>query len=126
MEYIKCDKLFRRTSQKIYGSQFEQTRTFWSLVCEVLYKNGEMTKDEIIGKIGYCSSQSQVWSSLKYWKYIERVPRSWKLRLTSLGRNHFMDLVKDSGIDIGHNLEREGWIKNNILEERVRTMGKDF
>jgi hypothetical protein len=68
MEYIKCEKMFRRSHTGV--------RTYWSLVCEALYRFGDMTKNEIIDKIGYCSSQSQVWSSLKHYSFVERITGS--------------------------------------------------
>ena len=102
---IKCDKMFRKTSQFLNGTQrFTQERTFWSLVCEVLscYPEG-LTKDEIIKKIGYCSSQSQVWTSLKQIGYVEKVPKSWKMRLTHIGLEHLKKVFAENGFTLNTN-----------------------
>lgn len=118
MEYIKCEKLFRRSCTGV--------RTYWSLVCEALYRFGDMTKNEIIEKIGYCSSQSQVWSSLKHYSFVERIPGSWKLRLTAYGKRHFKNLAESEGIDLEHQLEGDAWRKLCMNQMEIHEMKKDF
>lgn len=118
MEYIKCEKLFRRSCTGV--------RTYWSLVCEALYRFGDMTKNEIIDKIGYCSSQSQVWSSLKHYGFVERIPGTWKLRLTAYGKRHFKNLAESENIDIEHKLEGDAWRKLCMNQMEIHEMKKDF
>jgi hypothetical protein len=85
-----------------------------------------MTKNEIIDKIGYCSSQSQVWSSLKHYSFVERVPGTWKLRLTAYGKRHFKNLAESEGIDLEHQLEGEAWRKLCMNQMEIHEMKKDF
>ena len=105
---IKCDKMFRKTTQRFSENRqlFTQERTFWSLVCEVLACHPEgLTKDEIIAKIGFCSSQSQVWTSLKQNGYVERIPKSWKMRLTSNGLEHLKKVFAENGFTLNTNID---------------------
>lgn len=118
MEYIKCEKLFRRSCTGV--------RTYWSLVCEALYRFGDMTKKDVIGKIGYCSSQSQVWSSLKHYGFVERVKGTWNLRLTDYGKRRLKSLAEAEGIDFEHKLEGEAWRKLCMNQMEIHEMKKDF
>lgn len=118
MEYIKCEKMFRRG--------YNGVRTYWSLVCEALYRFGDMTKDEVIEKIGYCGSQSQVWSSLKHWGMTDKVKGSWKIHLTGYGRQVLEEGAKAEGIDLDHRLEGEAWRKLCLSQFQVHEMNKDF
>lgn len=120
---LKCDKLFRKTTQRFFGEQsrFQQERTFWSLVCEVLAGHPEgLTKNEIIDKIGYCSSQTQVWVSLKENGYVERIPHSWKLRLTQRGLCHITDVFKENGLELDTSIDHN---KCSLFWEQ-RSQGK--
>ena len=120
---LKCDKLFRKTTQRFFGedTRFQQERTFWSLVCEVLAGHPEgLTKNEIIDKIGYCSSQSQVWVSLKENGYVERIPHSWKLRLTLRGLNHITNVFKENGLELDTSVDHN---KHTLYMEQ-RSQGK--
>ena len=120
---LKCDKLFRKTTQRFFGedTRFQQERTFWSLVCEVLAGHPEgLTKNEIIDKIGYCSSQSQVWVSLKENGYVERIPHSWKLRLTHHGLNHITNVFKENGLELDTSVDHN---KHTLYMEQ-RSQGK--
>lgn len=131
MEYIKCDKMFRKTQQRFssHENAFTQERTFWSLICEVLacYTEG-LTKDEIIKTIGYCSSQCQVWTSLKYWGYVERVPKTWKLRLTNRGFEHLKEVFKSNGFDLNtqKELDKTLLFKEQFEQGRIKNMKTDF
>lgn len=120
---LKCDKLFRKTTQRFFGedTRFQQERTFWSLVCEVLAGHPEgLTKNEIIDKIGYCSSQTQVWLSLKENGYVERIPHSWKLRLTHRGLNHIKNVFKENGLELDTSVDHN---KHTLYMEQ-RSQGK--
>ena len=131
MEYIKCDKMFRKTQQRFssHENAFTQERTFWSLICEVLacYPEG-LTKDEIIKTIGYCSIQSQVWVSLKYWGYVERVPKSWKLRLTNRGLEHLREVFKENGFELNTNVspDKNLLYKEQMLQGKMNKIKSDF
>ena len=119
---LKCDKLFRKTTQRFFGEQssWQQERTFWSLVCEVLAGHPEgLTKNEIIEKIGYCSSQVQVWVSLKKQGYIERICKN-KLRLTQRGLCHITDVFKENGLELDTSIDHN---KHSLFWEQ-RTQGK--
>lgn len=118
MEYIKCTKMFRQGRSGV--------RTYWSLICEALYRFGDLTKDDIICKIGYCGSQSQVWTSLKHWGMVERVKGSWKLHLTNYGRRVLEEGAKTEGIDLDHLFEGEAWQKLCLNQLQIHELKKDF
>ena len=128
---IKCDKMFRRTQQKFFDGEkkFTQERTFWSLICEVLacHPNG-LTKNEIIDKIGYCSSQSQVWTSLKQLRYVERVPKSWKMRLTNRGFEHLREVFKENGFELNTNVspDKNLLYKEQLFQGKINQIKSDF
>lgn len=128
---IKCNKMFRKTTQRFSENlqRFTQERTFWSLVCEVLACHPEgLTKDEIIAKIGFCSSQSQVWASLKQIGYVERVPKSWKMRLTSNGLEHLKKVFAENGFTL--NTDKNISPKHLFIEQfeqgKLKKLKKDF
>ena len=57
---------------------------FWYKILETL-KNGELLrKNEIINKIGYCSSQIDVWKKLQKKGYIERIGIKYKITLEGI------------------------------------------
>ena len=123
--------MFRKTQQRFssHENAFTQERTFWSLICEVLacYPEG-LTKDEIIKTIGYCSIQSQVWVSLKYWGYVERVPKSWKLRLTNRGLEHLREVFKENGFELNTNVspDKNLLYKEQMLQGKMNKIKSDF
>lgn len=57
---------------------------FWYKILETL-KNGELLrKNEIINKIGHCSSQIDVWKKLQKKGYIERIGIKYKITLDGI------------------------------------------
>lgn len=57
---------------------------FWYKILETL-KNGELLrKNEIINKIGHCSSQIDVWKKLQKKGYIERIGIKYKITLEGI------------------------------------------
>lgn len=128
---FNCDKLFRKTKYflNIDNNVIQTARTYWSLIMEVLGRYPEgLTKDEIIEKIGYCSSQSEVWQSLKYWGYIEKMPHSWKMRVTPKGLNHIKNVFEENGLTFNSNgvAERAQLLKIAEVQGRINTINKEF
>lgn len=127
---FNCDRMFRKTSRNnMNGQKFTQERTYWSLVCEVLSCHPEgLKKKEIIHKIGFCASNSDVWRSLKHNEYIERIPKTWLIRLTSKGLQHLKDVFKENGFELDTTTKRN---KTMLMEEqrmqgKINRANKDF
>lgn len=123
--------MFRKTTQRFSENQqrFTQERTFWSLVCEVLACHPEgLTKDEIIEQIGFCSSQSQVWTSLKQIGYVERIPKSWKMRLTSNGLEHLKKVFAVNGftLNTNKNISPKHLFIEQFEQGKLKKVKKDF
>lgn len=128
---FNCDKLFRRTKHclNIDNTMMQPERTYWSLIVEVLARYSEgLKKDEIIDKIGYCSSQCEVWQSLKHWGYIEKIPHSWKMRVTPKGLNHITKVFEENGLTFNPNgiAERVQLLKMAEVQGRINTINKEF
>lgn len=128
---FNCDKLFRRTKccLNIDNTMMQPERTYWSLIVEVLARYPEgLKKDEIIEKIGYCSSQSEVWQSLKHWGYIEKIPHSWKMRVTPKGFNHITKVFEENGLTFNPNgvAERVQLMKMAEVQGRINIINKEF
>ena len=127
---FNCDRMFRKTTRNnMNGKTFTQERTFWSLVCEVLSCHPEgLTKKEIIKKIGFCASQCDVWRSLKYNEYIERIPKTWMIRLTPKGLQHLKDVFKENGfeLDTTAKLNKNVLMKEQKMQGKINQANKDF